>query len=437
MADGRRVFVPGALPGERWRVGWLPAAATAQRRSPVSSRSPAPSRPAAISAAAAAAACSTSRPPTTPPSSASGSSTPSRARACRPTASARCASARPPAGAGCGSRSTRSAAGCWLGLRERSGHAVVPLEMCTVAHPALVALLAPLAEALAAWLTGPWPAEASLTLTDAGPDLLLHAARPPRAEERATAASLADEPRPRPHRLAVAAAPPEALITLRPPVVRLSGTPVELPPGAFLQATPFGEADACRRSGRLGRRCPGRGRPLRRRRHADLRPRRPRAPPARLRERAAAAARARAARPAGRNITVVERDLVRRPLQPAELDHDLVVLDPPRAGASAQCAALARSTVPRVIYASCHPESFARDARALVDAGFALRRSARSTSSCSAPRSSSSRSSPARPSAVAALDAAPLRCALRLRKSPLIGRPPAATYARPAAVPFV
>jgi len=28
--------------------------------------------------------------------------------------------------------------------------------------------------------------------------------------------------------------------------------------------------------------------------------------------------------------------------------------------------------VPRVIYCSCHPESFARDARLLADAGFAL-----------------------------------------------------------------
>ena len=75
---------------------------------------------------------------------------------------------------------------------------------------------------------------------------------------------------------------------------------------------------------------------------------------------------------AGRAVTVVERDLARRPLQPSELAHDLVVLDPPRAGAPAQCAALARPRVPRVIYASCHPESFARDARILVDAGFAL-----------------------------------------------------------------
>jgi 23S rRNA (uracil1939-C5)-methyltransferase len=69
---------------------------------------------------------------------------------------------------------------------------------------------------------------------------------------------------------------------------------------------------------------------------------------------------------------VLARDLARRPLQPAELDQDLVVLDPPRQGAPAQCAALAASAVPRVVYASCHPESFARDARLLVDAGFRL-----------------------------------------------------------------
>jgi 23S rRNA (uracil1939-C5)-methyltransferase len=66
------------------------------------------------------------------------------------------------------------------------------------------------------------------------------------------------------------------------------------------------------------------------------------------------------------------RDLARRPLQPLELDHELVVLDPPRQGAVAQCAALARSAVRRIVYASCQPESFARDARLLVNAGFTL-----------------------------------------------------------------
>ena len=91
-----------------------------------------------------------------------------------------------------------------LGLRERSGHEIVPLEMCTVADPALVALLAPLGEALAAWLTGPWPAEASLTLTDAGPDLLLArgtAAAGVGARDRGSPRHGAG---PRPDRLAVA-----------------------------------------------------------------------------------------------------------------------------------------------------------------------------------------------------------------------------------------
>ena len=164
---------------------------------------------------------------------------------------------------------------------------------------------------------------------------------------------------------------PEALITLRPPVVRLSGTPVELPPGAFLQATIFGEAeltdavtawsegarsvaDLYAGVGTLTLALAGRARRLL----------------ACESEPAAVAALRRAA--GGRNVTVAQRDLVRRPLQPVELDHDLVVLDPPRAGAAEQCAALARSRVPRVIYASCRPESFARDARTLVDAGFAL-----------------------------------------------------------------
>ena len=143
-------------------------------------------------------------------------------------------------------------------------------------------------------------------------------------------------------------------------------------PGAFLQATAFGEAELAEAVADLERGCRG---PV-----ADLyagvgtltlalagRARRLLACES---EPAAVAALRRAA--GGRNVTVAERDLVRRPLQPAELDHDLVVLDPPRAGAAAQCAALARSRVPRVIYASCRPESFARDARMLVDAGFAL-----------------------------------------------------------------
>ena len=256
------------------------------------------------------------------------------------------------------------------GLRERSGHAVVPLVVCPVAAPALAALLPGLGAALQQWLARPWPAEASLTLTEAGVDLLLHAARPPTPDERAGVGAFAV-------RLDLArvawqaGGPPETLLTLRPPLVRLSGVAVEVPPGAFLQPSRFGEEELVRAVGEWAG-TPGRAADL----YAGLgtltlalagHARRLLAFEG---EALAVAALRRAA--GGRGVAVERRDLARRPLRPAELACDLVVLDPPRAGAAEQCAALARSRVPQLIYASCRPESFARDARLLVDGGYLL-----------------------------------------------------------------
>ena len=48
------------------------------------------------------------------------------------------------------------------------------------------------------------------------------------------------------------------------------------------------------------------------------------------------------------------------------------MFDPPRAGAKAQAACLARSQVATAVAVSCNPSTFARDARCLVDGGFAL-----------------------------------------------------------------
>jgi 23S rRNA (uracil1939-C5)-methyltransferase len=83
-----------------------------------------------------------------------------------------------------------------------------------------------------------------------------------------------------------------------------------------------------------------------------------------------------AAAKAGRaNLTAEMRDLFRRPLLASELaPFDAVVLDPPRPGATAQAQALAQSTVTNVLYVSCNPASFARDARILVDGGYRLTR---------------------------------------------------------------
>ncbi len=72
-------------------------------------------------------------------------------------------------------------------------------------------------------------------------------------------------------------------------------------------------------------------------------------------------------------VTIEKRDLFKRPLMARELNVvDGVSLDPPRAGAEAQIAQLAQSKVRRIAYVSCSAESFARDARLLVDAGFKM-----------------------------------------------------------------
>jgi 23S rRNA (uracil1939-C5)-methyltransferase len=65
------------------------------------------------------------------------------------------------------------------------------------------------------------------------------------------------------------------------------------------------------------------------------------------------------------------RDLFRRPLEPDELARfGAAVIDPPRAGAEAQTARLAASRVPVIAAVSCNPVTFARDAKALVEAGY-------------------------------------------------------------------
>ena len=75
----------------------------------------------------------------------------------------------------------------------------------------------------------------------------------------------------------------------------------------------------------------------------------------------------------GGKMAVDRRDLFRNPLTASELDaFDAVLLDPPRAGAAAQSAELARSKAARVVYASCDPGSFARDARTLQEGGYQL-----------------------------------------------------------------
>lgn len=73
-----------------------------------------------------------------------------------------------------------------------------------------------------------------------------------------------------------------------------------------------------------------------------------------------------------KTITAKARDLFRDPLTRFELNFDTVVLDPPRAGAEAQVKEIAASKLRHVVMVACDPKSFARDAAKLVQAGFML-----------------------------------------------------------------
>jgi len=68
------------------------------------------------------------------------------------------------------------------------------------------------------------------------------------------------------------------------------------------------------------------------------------------------------------------RNLFNAPLTVMELkDFDWVVMDPPRAGAEAQSRLLAKSPVKHVTSVSCDVQTFARDARILIDGGLVLK----------------------------------------------------------------
>lgn len=72
--------------------------------------------------------------------------------------------------------------------------------------------------------------------------------------------------------------------------------------------------------------------------------------------------------------TGTQRDLFKKPLPVARLDaFDAIIMDPPRAGAFAQSKNIAKSRVPRVVYISCNPDTWARDRDVLLRGGYKLK----------------------------------------------------------------
>ncbi|WP_293676972.1 class I SAM-dependent RNA methyltransferase [uncultured Phenylobacterium sp.] len=264
-----------------------------------------------------------------------------------------------------------------LGYKQRKSWDLVDIDLCPIADPKIQAALPALKRLAAPLFEHPKSAPSlHVTLTATGLDIDitgvearsggLSADARVQLAERAAEADFA--------RVTLAG---EAAYMARLPQVRLGPAVVALPPGAFLQATRAAEtamadfvAGAAAGATRIADLYCGVGTftfrlaeiaPVH---AADAAP-----------DAVAALMAALSSAPGLKGVTAETRDLARRPLLAHDLRHtDVVVFDPPRAGAAEQARELAASGAARVIGVSCNPATFARDARTLLDAGFRLER---------------------------------------------------------------
>ncbi|KQM41477.1 class I SAM-dependent RNA methyltransferase [Sphingomonas sp. Leaf10] len=259
-----------------------------------------------------------------------------------------------------------------LGFTEAGSHRIVDVRECHVLLPELFDAIAPLRRLLATALKDRTRADVHLARVDQGVDVLiigkvaegLAAAEALTifAQEQGLARLSIDD-----------GMGPEARWEPEPVTVTLGGVPVPFPPGSFLQATGDGEAaliaavdEAIAGAAIVADLFAGLG-TFTLSRGGNVRTYAGEAGREAIMALKLAAARA------GRPVVADHRDLFRRPLTPVEIDRfDALILDPPRAGAREQAAALAESRVPVIAYVSCNPSSFARDAKTLVQAGYRL-----------------------------------------------------------------
>ena len=259
-----------------------------------------------------------------------------------------------------------------LGFSTEKSHRIIDLQQCDVMAPALFALLAPLRALLGPRLNRARQVQIKLALVDQGVDVLIenwiandldtHEALSEFAKAHTLARLSLDE-----------GFGPVPFWEPEPVTVTLGGVAVAYPPYGFLQATKDGEAalvgavreivadkllvaDLFAGLGTFALSLDNS-----KKIYAGEADREP-----------VLALKAVAGR-AGRQIFAEHRDLFRRPLSADELNKfQVVILDPPRAGAKEQVINLAASKVPDIAYVSCNPASFARDAKELVTAGYKL-----------------------------------------------------------------
>ena len=260
-----------------------------------------------------------------------------------------------------------------IGFREQGAHRIVDMRECHVLVPAMFALVARLRTLLESWNDRKLAVDIELVLADQGVSVGLAGLS---ADTLARTEALLDFARENAlARLTLDSGyGAETTWEPEPATVTLGGAAVTLPAGAFLQATQDGEdelamlartwlkgaasvADLFSGLGTFAfALAVGKTKVL-----------------------AVEAARAlhlacqSAARSQGRLVHALHRDLFRNPLRAEELDRfAAVVLDPPRAGAREQVEQIAASKVARVVYISCNPASWAKDAVTLLAGGYRL-----------------------------------------------------------------
>jgi len=267
--------------------------------------------------------------------------------------------------------------GVKLGFKERRSWNLVQIEVCPVTHPRLVAAFPMLARLAGPFMEHPKSAPTlHVTLTPTGIDTDITAVEAKSgglsADARMRAAMVAGEAD-----FARVTMAGEMIYMARQPAVKLGPAIVALPPGSFLQAVPQAEkamvefaVQAAAGATRIADLYSGVGTFTFRLAEVGAVHAADSSAPA-----IAALKGALGSAPGLKAITAEARDLVRRPVLSSELAKtDVVVIDPPRAGAAEQTVEIANSKVARVVSVSCNPATFARDARALVDAGFRLER---------------------------------------------------------------
>lgn len=264
----------------------------------------------------------------------------------------------------------RTKGGVLLGFHARASDTIAEIPDCQLLHPGILAAFPGLQALVQAG--GSRSAELSLqvTLTRGGPDVVVTGGKPLDGALRMDLARLVET-----HGFSRLTWDGETVALRDRPALTMGRAVVVPPAGAFLQATTEGEAEllaAVRKA--LGPQ----------KRVVDLFSgigtfTLPLAAEMEVHavegDRAMTAALDLAARntPDLHRISTETRDLFRRPLEPDELkSFTAAIIDPPRAGAEAQTDRLAAARVPVIAAVSCNPVTFARDAKVLIDAGYAL-----------------------------------------------------------------